>query len=82
METNPSLFRFYNFNTGGSIHHSLRLFGYSCWSFYYYNGFGWFRLFGRGLKWKDVLIHDLIFSERQKITKAITIGKWRISFLK
>lgn len=70
------------FNIGKIRHHTLRVFGYPLWSFYYLNRFGWFRLFGVGLKWKDISIHRLIFSERQKITKAITIGKWRISFLK
>jgi len=76
------LFRFYNFNTNDSIHHSLRLFGYSCWSFYYKNGFGWLRLFGLGLKWKDPTIYPLLFSERNGYTKGINIGKWRISILK
>ena len=80
---NRPLFRFYNFDTNNGIHnHSLRLFGGTCWSFYYHNRFGWFRLFGKGLKWKDVTIYELIFSERQKLTKVLTIGKWRISFLK
>jgi hypothetical protein len=48
---------------------------------YYDNRFGWFRIFGRGLKWKDITIHELLFSERNGYSKAITIGKWRISIL-
>lgn len=75
-------FRFYNFNTNGSIHHSLRLFGMSVWAFYYNKGFGWFRLFGRGLKWKDVTVHGLIFSERIRCSRRFQIGKWSIGYLK
>jgi hypothetical protein len=74
-------FRFYNFNTLDALHHSLRLFGVSCWAFYYQNRFGWFRLFGRGLKWKDTSIHGLMFSERNGYSKGIQIGKWRIGYL-
>lgn len=75
-------FRFYNFNTNNVLHHSLRLFGVSCWVFYYHhNRFGWFRLFGRGLKWKDTLIHGLTFSERNGYKKGLQIGKWRIGYL-
>ena len=74
-------FRFYNFNANNSIHHSLKLFGVSCWAFYYNNRFGWFRFFGRGLKWKDTSIHRLTFSERNGYSKGIQISKWRISYL-
>ncbi len=51
------------------------------WDFYYYNRLGWFRLFGRGLKWKDTSIHKLIFSERNGYSKGFQIGKWRIGYL-
>lgn len=74
-------FRLYNFNSSGQIHHSLRLFGISCWAFYYQNRFGWFRIFGKGLKWKDVSIHALCFSERYGYTNSLQIGKWKISLL-
>ena len=70
------------FNIGKIRHHTLQVFGYPWWSFYYLNRFGWFRLFGIGLKWKDHTIHRLLFSERNGYSKAIIIGKWRISFLK
>ena len=74
-------FRFYNFNSLKALHHSLRLFGVNCWAFYYQDSFGWFRLFGRGLKWKDTTKYELLFSERNGYNKAITIGRWRISYL-
>lgn len=74
-------FRLYNFNDNAVIHHSLRLFGRSCWAFYYFNRFGWFRLFGIGIKWKDISIHGLLFSERNGYAKGLKIGKWLISFL-
>ena len=51
-------------------------------SWYYFNRSGWFRLFGRGLKWKDTSIHQLIFSERMGHTKGIQIGKWWIIYLR
>jgi hypothetical protein len=59
----------------------IYLFGISFWAFYYHERFGWFRLFGRGLKWKDVSIHDLMFSERNGYSKAMQVGKWRIAYL-
>ncbi len=74
-------FRFYNFNTLDATHHSLRLFGVNWWAFYYQNRLGWFRLFGRGFKWKDTSIHGLLFGERNGYSKGIQIGKWRISYL-
>ncbi len=49
--------------------------------FYYHNRFGWFRLFGIGLKWKDTSIHRLIFSERNGHSIGIQLGKWRIGYL-
>jgi len=51
------------------------------WCSYYSNGIGWFRFFGRGLRWKDITRHRLLFSERYGYSKAITIGKWRIGYL-
>ena len=51
------------------------------WSFYYKDRSGWFRIFGKGLKWKDVTRHDLLFSERNGYSKALNVGKWRIGFL-
>lgn len=74
-------FRFYNFNSGDSKHHSLKLFGVSVWAFFYQNRFCWFRIFGYGLKIKDSNIHGLMFSERYGMWKGFSIGKWRISRL-
>jgi hypothetical protein len=70
------------FHIGKIRHHTLWVFEYPLWSFYYLNRFGWFRLFGVGLKWKDITRHGLLFSQRYGYEKAITIGKWRISILK
>jgi hypothetical protein len=49
--------------------------------FYYENGFGWFRILGKGLLWKNLLIHRLSFSERNGYKKYIKIGNWAIGFL-
>jgi hypothetical protein len=57
------------------------IFDSRCWAFYYNNRFGWFRIFGVGLKWKDVTIHPLLFSERYGYSKGLQIGKWRIGCL-
>ena len=76
------IFKLHKFNLGKIKHHTLWVFGYRLWSYYYLNRFGWFRIFGKGLKWKDHTKHRLLFSERNGYSKAITIGKWRISFLK
>lgn len=50
--------------------------------FYYKNRIGWFRIFGCGLKWKDVTVHPLLFSERNGYSKGKLIGKWYIGILK
>lgn len=52
------------------------------WQFYYNNDFGWFRVFGNGLLWKNIEKHPLLFSERNNIKKGIQIGKWYIRFLR
>lgn len=52
------------------------------WVSYYKNRFGWFRLFGSGLKIKDTTYHPLLFSERNGYTKGIKIGSWYIGILK
>ena len=43
---------------------------------------GWFRLFGYGLAWKDKTIYGLLFSQRNKFTKGLSVGKWYIHILK
>ncbi len=61
---------------------SLTVMGRLAFGYYYRNRFGWVRLLGIGVKWKDITIHPLIFSERYGYSKALTIGKWRIGILK
>ena len=51
-------------------------------SFYYHNGIGWVRIFGKGLSWKNLHTHILLFGERNGYTKGIRIGKWYVSILK
>lgn len=55
---------------------------YNYFYMYYRKGFGWFRLFGKGLKWKNLSINKLSFSERNGYKKGFKIGKWYIGFLK
>jgi hypothetical protein len=61
--------------------YSLKLFGICILSFYYNNRFGWIRLFGIGVKWKDFSIHPLIFSERHNFEKYLKLGNWIIGYL-
>lgn len=51
-------------------------------SFFYYKRFGWIRLFGVGLSFKNTNTHELTFSERNSLTKRIQIGNWSISLIK
>jgi hypothetical protein len=61
--------------------YSIKLFDISILSFYYNKRFGWIRLFGVGIKWQDVLIHRLTFSEMYKFTKYLKLGNWTIGYL-
>ncbi len=61
---------------------SLCVFGRNVWSSYIEKGFGWFRIFGGGLKWKNLNNHYLMFSERYGYQKGLNIGHWRIGILK
>ena len=54
----------------------VNVFGWS-----YHNRFGWFKIFGKGIKWKDTSIHRLMFSERNGYKKGLKIGRWYISLL-
>lgn len=47
-----------------------------------YNGGGWFRLFNRGLAWKDLTKHPLLFSERHGFVRKLQIGNWLIKVIK
>ena len=58
-----------------------KLFKKTWFYFYQENGFGWFRLFGYGLHWKDTKRHDLLFSERYKHTKYIMLCGYLIKLL-
>lgn len=60
----------------------IKILGLSIWAFYYKDRFGWFRLFGRGLKFRDIAKHEPIFSERYGYATYLQIKKWRIGFLK
>ena len=76
------MFRFFRFNVNNEyIHHSLRLFGITCWAMYYCAGFGWFRTFGIGLCFKNLRNHSMLFSERYGYTKHKIIGNWLIRHL-
>lgn len=39
-------------------------------------GFGWVRVFGRGVTWKDTRRYPLLFSERRGYTKVLRLGPW------
>lgn len=73
------LFKFITATNG--VQYSLRLFGVSCWASYVEKGFGWIRIFGAGIKWKDITKHRLLFSERNGYTKRLQIGKWSVGWL-
>ena len=49
---------------------------------HYNNGTGWFRIFGYGLKFKDLNRHSLLFSERNGYTKWLKMGHWYVGLLK
>jgi hypothetical protein len=58
----------------------LRLFGVAIWGSNHYRNAGWFRLFGRGLKWKHETV-GLTFSERNGYSKFVRAGKWIVAYL-
>lgn len=41
-------------------------------------GFGWFRVLGFGLTWKDSSRHRLVYSERAGVRRRLVIGRWRL----
>lgn len=43
--------------------------------------FGWFRVFGYGLHWKNTRRQPFLFSERNGYRKHLMIGPWSISTL-
>lgn len=42
---------------------------------------GFFRLFGKGLAWKDLRYNPIIFSERNNYVKTFKIGHYSFKFL-
>lgn len=62
--------------------YSFRPFGLKMFDGYFGKRIGWIRFFGKGIKWKDITIHCLWFSERYGYAKGFQIGNWRIGFLK
>lgn len=51
-------------------------------SFSFYPGGFWFRLFGHGLSIVNNRKHPKLFSMRMGLKKNIMLGNWRISFLR
>ena len=50
-------------------------------TYHFYKGGGWFRIFGRGLAWKNTKIHPKLFSERYGYSKHIMIGNYLIKVI-
>lgn len=61
---------------------SLTIKNVNVWSHYYHNRFGWFRIFGSGLVWKDINVHGLNFSERNGYKKIFKLHNWSFRVLK
>lgn len=59
----------------------FKIFGIYVWYSVSEDGFGWFRFFGFGLKWKDITKHEYTFSERNGYSKGFFLWKWRIGVL-
>ena len=58
-----------------------RFMGKAFFVYYKSDGFMWFRLFERGLVFKNTKKTPLTFSERNGVVKCLRIGKWAISYL-
>ena len=50
--------------------------------YYFEKGLFWFRIFGYGLHIKDTKRHQLMFSERNGLTKYWKVGVWIVRVLK
>lgn len=75
-------FRFYDFNSEDSIHHSLYLFGVNCWSMYFKEDFMWIRIFGKGLLVKNTKTYALSFGEKNNHQNGFKIGNWYFRYLR
>ena len=62
------------------VQYRIRLFGINVWLSNHCKKSGWFRFFGKGLKWKHESI-GLLFSERNGYSKYLKIGKYIIGVL-
>lgn len=49
-------------------------------AYYRERGFWWFRIFDRGLCWKRISEHPLLFSERV-LGHGLRVGNWHFSWL-
>jgi len=70
-------FRFYQFEKGNF---SIKAFGVSFFAFYKTSGFFWFRIFNKGLCFKNTQIYNLSFGERNNL-EGFQLGKWIITTL-
>lgn len=59
----------------------LRIFNINLWTSWHFAKIGWFRIFGKGIKYKHIT-QGLLFSERYGYTKFLKIGDWIIGYLK
>lgn len=54
----------------------FRPFGIRVFEYHYRNRLGWVGLFGKGIKWKDIKLHPLLFSERNGHRGTVIKGWW------
>ena len=61
---------------------TIKFLRFTVFSCYTEEGFGWFRIIGKGLYWKDTTKHQLMFSQRNGYHKSVKLGKWYFQILK
>jgi hypothetical protein len=44
------------------------------------HAYGWFRIFGVGVSWKDTRMYPLIFSQRNGYARGRVIGNWWVGW--
>ncbi len=59
-----------------------RIKGYPILVVYIIKGLWWFRVFGYGLRAKNLKLYGLLFSEREGYAKYYRIGNWSFKALK
>lgn len=62
--------------------YSIYFFGWLFFTLSLGNKIGWFRLFGRGISWKNIKKHDLLFSEKHGYVRRIVIGHWQFRLVR